>query len=134
MIIEWKSSYKTNIHDIDEQHKKLVDLINRLDTKADTDIDHDFIYDVFSKLVEYTKEHFTFEEKMLLQHNYPEYRRHKAEHDIFVKKIAEYLKNSRRTDFNVSEEIFRFLKHWFVNHILKNDIEYSKYLGKYKND
>lgn len=132
MLIEWKKEYNTNIPVIDGQHKNLIGLINKLHDKENANYDHDFLYDVFEKLVQYTKVHFSFEEQMLKEQGYPEVEKHNAEHAVFVIKLAEYLKNSRRADFHVSEEISKFLEHWFVNHILKNDIEYSKYLGKYK--
>jgi len=132
MLIEWRASFNTNFPLVDEQHRGLIDLLNKIhDTKTE-ERSSKFIYDTFFKLVSYTKEHFSTEEKIMKENNYPEFDRHKREHELFVKKISEYLKNCNKDTFDVSTELTDFLKHWFIHHILDNDIAFSKYLGIYK--
>lgn len=130
MLIEWKDEYKTKIAVIDGQHKNLIDLINKLDASKEKGMTHDFLFEVFRKLIEYTKVHFAFEEKMLQKVQYPGLDKHLKEHAVFVNKLSEFLKDSNKENFDVTNEILKFLQYWFVEHILKNDLEYAKYLKR----
>jgi len=130
MLIEWKDRFNTGFIEIDNQHKKLIDIINQLAQTSHIK-KHEISDSVFIELINYTKTHFEYEEKMLAAKNYPDYNRHKREHDIFVNKIIEYYKMfTNKAD--VFDQLFGFLKHWLINHILRNDIDYSNFYGKYK--
>ena len=101
-------------------------MVSKLQEKEESDRDSEFIYETFLKLVKYTKEHFSTEEKLMTENKYSELDRHKREHELFIKKISGYLKNCNKNNFDVSSELTEFLQRWFIHDILENDIAFSK--------
>jgi hemerythrin-like metal-binding protein len=57
MAIEWKARYEVGIIAIDNQHKYLVSLINRLEDSNGHENEFTEIHDIFFELVNYTKYH-----------------------------------------------------------------------------
>jgi len=129
-FIEWDDSiYSLGIGPIDKQHKQLVDLINALDQVKNTANDQ-YVDKVFNTLIQYTENHFEFEEKVLKKISYGDLGPHKLQHQAFVKKISAAKDNyslSRNSE-KVLNEILEFLKDWLMHHILKEDRAYADYL------
>ena len=72
--LHWSNDLDTGIAVIDTQHRRIVDLINELNTANETG-DPAVIKHVLNELVDYTLSHFTFEEELQLKANYPFSRR-----------------------------------------------------------
>ena len=91
-IIIWRDSFNTGDRLIDSQHKKLVQIINELFTYLGEEKNTTKIEEIFVELYKYTFEHFSVEEKIMQENNYPKYINHKTEHEYFTNKVVE-LKN-----------------------------------------
>lgn len=128
-MIFWKDEYSIGKKFIDEQHKKLFDIANKMDAllKNNFSIDkYDKIIDLIEELKDYTIFHFKEEEEYLLKHKYKKFLSHKVEHDEFIKKFSEI--DFKRIDEGQDEyirETFEFVYNWIVDHILKRDKEYA---------
>lgn len=119
--IEWQNIFNTDIPEIDNQHKKLVSMINRLDQAISGRMINDEIGKVLVSLAEYTQYHFSEEERIMKQINYSHLVQHVAMHDKLKCHIASFLiKLKREENINVYE-LMSFLKDWLVNHIIKED-------------
>jgi hemerythrin-like metal-binding protein len=79
------------------------------------------------ELINYTKEHFSSEEELMQQHNYPGYLAHKAEHDRLVKEAGALMEKHQSGAMSLSIETSTFLKKWLTNHILVVDKKYSSF-------
>ncbi len=126
--IEWEDNYSVGLNSIDLQHKKLISLINQLQTAVDFSTGEEFERDALNAVLDYTKTHFTHEEGLLEQYNYPELEAHKIEHGQMIKHIentiAEYEKDPDTSINNALD----FLKNWLINHINGTDKQYSNYM------
>lgn len=125
----WNEKYSVNISSIDEQHKKLIDIINEFHDKMKTGIERENIGEVLIKLIDYTKYHFSFEEKLFSDNRYLESSIHKEVHAKFVEQI-----NNIKNDFDngkdvITFELMDFLKDWLGEHILGTDKKYSEFLN-----
>ncbi|MBM7563062.1 bacteriohemerythrin [Fusibacter tunisiensis] len=129
----WKKEFELGIKSIDEQHKCLLDLGNRINellvNHDDDDDNYDEIYEVIEELRAYTVYHFNTEEELFLKYNYPEYHAHKKEHDDFVA----FLKSVNPEDIDENQK--GFLKkllaqivQWVFKHIITTDYMYKDYL------
>ena len=129
----WKKEFELGIKSIDEQHKCLLDLGNRINellvNHDDDDDNYDEIYEVIEELRAYTVYHFNTEEELFLKYNYPEYHAHKKEHDDFVA----FLRSVDPEDIDENQK--GFLKkllaqivQWVFKHIITTDYMYKDYL------
>lgn len=126
-LIIWSEGYSVNNSEIDEQHKKLINLINQL-YNIFLDKNTDQIADILKEIQAYTLYHFNTEEKLFSKYKYPNRLDHIKMHESF---IEEFKKLSQTID--TSSDIFvmkiiTFLQKWLTNHIMKEDKKYQGYL------
>ena len=126
--IKWKDDYSVGIDSIDQQHKKLIGLINQLTTAVDYSTGEEFERDALAELVDYTKTHFTYEEGLLEDNAYPDFVAHRAQHRVMIAEVdavlAEYEKDHDMAMRHASD----YLKEWLINHINGTDKLYSSFL------
>ena len=129
-LITWSNMLSTGIGEQDNQHKKLIDLINQLNAAMQAGKSAEVLGKVLSELVNYTVFHFGYEEKLMGQHNYTDTPAHKAEHIKFVQTVGEFKKKFDAGNAVVSVEIMNFLRNWLTGHIMKTDKKMGQELAK----
>ncbi len=134
MVIKWKPEYSCYDKTIDEQHKKLMDMINEMNELSlyDDHIDrYDNIVEIFSSLKDYAVYHFGYEEKMFEEHGYDSFNTkiQILEHKSFVNKVIAI--NLYELDENQNKtisQVLDFLSNWLEHHILDVDIRFGQFL------
>ncbi|MDR2760168.1 MAG: bacteriohemerythrin, partial [Spirochaetaceae bacterium] len=94
IIVEWDDRYLVGIPLVDEQHKELIRLTNTLYEsclQGDEAARENFKVAI-QGTVAYVKFHFSAEEQILKNVNYPDFAVHKKEHEEFVKQVLEEVK------------------------------------------
>ncbi len=129
-LIKWNSQYSVGIPQIDEEHKKLVNILNKLCAAVKSAEADNTVKTVIDELLDYTAYHFKTEEELLKKHNYPDYENHKASHDKFTKNILEYKQQYALVKQYSASPVLEYLKNWLITHILATDKEYSDFLVK----
>jgi len=127
-FVKWKDEYSVGIDSIDQQHKKLLALINQLQTAVDYSTGEEFQREALDELVDYTKTHFTYEEGLMEQNDYPDFEPHKAQHEKMIKKVEEVLSEYEQDQDTAMSNAVVYLKGWLINHINGTDKEYSSFL------
>ncbi len=135
-FFEWQDCYSVMITEIDEQHKQLIQLINRVHEEVERIklgraergetfglLVHEItaVISAIDDMAEYASFHFSVEEKIMLEYESPRHEEHKKAHENFVA----YIQESKR-DFDEGRgarlvEVADFLKEWLVEHILNAD-------------
>jgi len=126
--VEWKDEYSVGIDSIDRQHKKLLSLINQLQTAVDYSTGEEFERDALDELVDYTKTHFSYEEGLLEQNNYPDFEPHKKQHKEMIEHVGEVLSEYEKDHDTAMSNAVEFLKSWLIKHINGTDKQYSSFL------
>lgn len=126
--IKWNDNYSVGINSIDQQHKKLINLINQLQTAVDYSTGEEFEREALDALVDYTKTHFTYEESLMEQYGYPDYQPHAAEHKKMIKQVEDVLTEYNKDHDKAIAHALSFLKGWLINHINGTDKQYSSFL------
>lgn len=127
-FVAWDDKYSVGIKVIDDDHKKLMMLINNLQSAVLYPTDASFERQALDELVDYTKYHFNREETMMQQYGYPGFEEHKQQHDAMIAKVAGYLEAYEKDREGTVKELTQLLKDWLIRHISGTDQEYSGFL------
>jgi len=130
-FMAWKDEYGSGIEAIDNDHRQLIDLINRFEAAARYKEDELFEKNALSELANYTQHHFSCEEELMEKHEYPELAQHKAQHAAMIEKVNTFLACYKESDQEeIIEEIAAYLKYWLANHILNVDKKAAVFLSE----
>lgn len=128
-LFQWSPNLSVNIAEIDTQHKKLVDLINLLHDSMKEGKGKEVMGKILGDLADYTVYHFSTEEKLFEKYAYPEYARHKKEHEDLTKQVLDIKTKFTAGQTVLTMEVMNFLKNWLNNHIMQVDKKYSAFLN-----
>jgi hemerythrin len=131
-LFEWSDDLLVGVLEIDDQHQRLVELINMLHDTAinpDQDSDKRIMKEIIEELFDYTEAHFSIEQYLMGLHAYPESSAHIAEHGKFIENIRQFERDFKENRTNVREDTLAFLKDWLYNHIMKVDKAFGQYLN-----
>ena len=120
----------TGIDDMDNQHRRLFDLINELSEAITEGKGREVMASVFDALIDYTNRHFAEEEQLLEETQYPELESQRKSHRAFVAKVVESRAGFESGTGMVASEVINFLNDWLVKHIGVMDKKYSSHLKK----
>ena len=123
-MIEWNDKYSVSISLIDEQHKKLFEILNKaIIANKHSKVTKD-ILGILDEMTEYALEHFEIEERYMKEFSFPEYQAHRNEHIDFTNNSIDYKNRVVGGDFHIINEILEYLNQWLVNHIQVTDKKY----------
>jgi len=124
-MVTWKDEYSIGVTEIDEQHKKLFEIVNRMQVLLCDELildKYDSIIAIINELKEYTIYHFKTEEEYMIKIGYKKLFSQKVLHHDFVEKINSIdLSQIDNDQNNYLNEILYFVCDWLVTHILKED-------------
>jgi len=129
-LISWKEEYSVGIADLDDDHKKLISLLNQFNTAYDYAMSENYEKQCLEELVSYTKYHFEKEEKLLSENGYEDFEAHKAEHEKMIAQVVKFVELYNEQGHDALDEVVTFLSDWLVNHINGTDKAYSKHLNE----
>ena len=126
-LMSWKDEYSVKVRTIDQQHKKLIDLLNQMHDAMKASRGREVVEQVLAELVNYTNTHFAYEETLMKKHGYASYESHKLQHQGLVKKVTDFQKDLKSGRASVTIEVLGFLKEWLNGHILGTDRQYASF-------
>jgi len=119
-LMEWSSALAVGHAEIDRQHQVLIDIANRLNEAMHSGAGRTACGSILDELVNYTVNHFSFEEKLMEQHQYTDRAAHLAAHRKLIDDVSRF-KRQYEAGGSVSVELMGFIRDWLVNHFLKVD-------------
>ncbi|MBU1001559.1 MAG: bacteriohemerythrin [Proteobacteria bacterium] len=129
-FIEWTDKNKVNIKEVDDQHKHLFAILNRLHDAVTEGKEQGELFSILDELIEYTVEHFQTEEQLYVKHAFPGYEEHKAEHDKLAGTAVDLQAKLRDGSATLSFELLDFLHDWLMDHTLGLDQEMGPYMNE----
>ena len=130
ILFPWLDKYNLNIETIDNQHKKLVGLLNNLATAMSEGKGNDVLESTLKELIDYSVYHFEEEEKHFSKIDYPQAEEHRKEHKELIEKVEKIQQDFEVGRLGISIELMRFLKDWLINHINDTDKQLGLLLNK----
>ncbi len=129
-LIEWNDSYSVNIKELDEQHKKWIEIINNLH-KALVSNNPDDMEKITAQsldaMLEYILMHLAYEERHMEKIGFPELKEHRKKHQELIFMIQGYNIELKRGFLILNRELMDLLTDWLENHILNEDQKYAQY-------
>jgi diguanylate cyclase (GGDEF)-like protein/hemerythrin-like metal-binding protein/PAS domain S-box-containing protein len=123
--IVFDSEHYVGVTEIDEQHRELVRLVNRLNGAIRNREGDDVLHRLFDDLISFTAFHFATEHRLMEQYGYGEMARHDGEHALLVNEAAHL-----QTRLSQGAELLALqsIKDWLLNHIKYADKPLGKFL------
>ena len=125
-VFEWKPSYSVGVKRCDDDHRKLFALIQDLRTAILRGKSAQIMDKVVAELEDYSIFHFTAEEALMAEANYPGLEAHRLEHQRFIDSLAKFRLEGVASQ---SYEVLNFMTRWLVDHIKRTDKQYSAHLN-----
>ena len=127
-LIIWNETLSTDIPIIDDQHKKLIDKINKFYDCIHESHTHCNLDLLLDSLIDYTYYHFDTEERFFDKYAYPDKILHKLEHEEFKERINEYFHSLIEDKEHIAMEVLSYLNNWLLHHIMHIDKNYTDFL------
>lgn len=122
-FFHWNTRLETGNSRVDEQHKRLFSLTNRISEAVGGQAPLPEVSDLVAELVEYAQVHFSDEEKLMATSSLPfeAQGRHIAAHRNFIERVGVIAAKTDLSQTQATGEFLDFLVNWLVTHILKMD-------------
>ena len=124
-FIIWNDSYSVGVKEIDDQHKKLFELINQTYKVMTEKQGRDAGKKIIDGLVDYTVYHFSHEEGLMRKAEYSDYDEHIKKHEKLVGQVVDFQKKFDSGEADIDQDLMKFLKEWLSNHIMGTDKFYT---------
>jgi hemerythrin-like metal-binding protein len=131
-MFEWKDDYAVGIGSIDAQHQGLFAIGRELYAAMSAGQGKSVLARLLDRLVQYTAVHFAHEERLMQLHHYPDFAKHKAEHDALVKRVQAFQTEFRGGRATMAVQVLQFVKDWLENHIKGSDLAYAPFMKTQK--
>ncbi|MCG3137387.1 MAG: Bacteriohemerythrin [Phycisphaerae bacterium] len=131
-FINWSPALETKFMEIDLQHKKLVDLVNKLYDAMAASKGNEVMGPLLNELLKYTVVHFQSEERLMQSNAYPDMTKHKQLHEELKNKVLTFKQRFDSGQARITIEVMNFLKDWLAKHIQGDDVKLGGYLNSKK--
>lgn len=127
----WDEADSVGVDSIDEQHKRIVAITNRLFQEIIKDTGIESIFEILDEMARYADYHFSYEEGLLKEHGFPPeaLERHIAEHRALTAQVQDFIARARENTDLIDLEVYDFLRDWMNNHLHRTDKDYALFLS-----
>ena len=124
-LFTWSNAYSLDNTEIDNQHKKLFEILNRLFDICVGKNDLDTVETVMDDLESYTDYHFKFEEQHMHDVGFYDIDNHRAAHSYFTKEIKFAKRRQLHDKSSTDNKLIEFLSNWLIQHVTEEDRKYA---------
>ena len=133
MSIQWREKLSVDASFIDNEHKKLIMLVNMFEAAVERKEGAGAVDKILRSLYDYTKEHFQHEEDFQNKVSYPFAAAHKNEHRCLMRRLGEIIslyqeRADGQNQNEVLKEVMSLLKDWLIQHIIGSDLKMKPYV------
>ena len=127
-ILVWTQDWSVGDAELDGDHQRMVEIINRVSAFEKYDVD---IARLLDELRDYARQHFAQEEKLMAATGFAGLAAHREEHQEFVNWLAAVqmtFSHSQESRSMILGHVNEYLQAWFRNHILETDKQYAGHI------
>lgn len=127
VLMEWDEMMSVGVEELDSQHRRLIQLINET-YEGIQQHDERKVTELITQMREYSKLHFSTEEKFMERYGYPDLEEHKFYHVKFNTDVQAF-QRKQYGKTNLSQ-LFIYLSRWLTSHIMEEDRKFMRYMSK----
>lgn len=128
-IINWSNEFSVGVKEMDEQHKKLIGMINRLIEEQKILTEPKTIADLLTEMTDYAQVHFRAEEYLMAEYGYDYKIQQEKQHKAFIDKTIAFYSASDLGPNILSTALLDYLSTWLIGHILQEDMKYKEFFN-----
>ena len=122
---QWNDSLSVGVKAMDEEHKRLVKLVDELDDAMRQGQGREVMKKTFDGLVTYAATHFKTEENLMRENGYPGFEEHAEKHDAMTQQVLNLQRQVRENQATITLKTMNFLTDWLTKHIQGTDKQYG---------
>ncbi len=140
-FFEWRDCWTLEVGFMDEDHRLLARLLNRIARDfgdwsdpsgipgVATGRSGSALLEALDDLAQHVRDHFQREEDVMRTLGYPDYPAHKSEHDILLAEYAVMVRGMRASGRELLDiSTLETLKDWLMGHVLEVDRQLAEFL------
>lgn len=129
---EWADDLVIDHGPIDQDHRKLVAMVNELHTATSQGSGQIVVAKILDALIHYTADHLRMEEQLMASVNFPNLEKHKLGHRLFIDSLHDLRQKYKAGSITVASQLSTVLRDWLSLHIRRNDKELLSFLKSAK--
>lgn len=136
----WKDEYKIGVEAVDRQHQELFERLNSFikSVRSDRDLDSKKaeVAETLEFMGKYVDVHFTSEEKLQQEYDFPGYPEHHQIHEHFKQEIQKFQKEYQENEYD-EEFVMEFsgrLLTWLINHVTDTDQKIGEHINRVRQE
>jgi len=129
--MKWDATFSVGVPAMDAEHQRIIGLINALQDQFAVASTPAATADLLAQMTRYANEHFRHEEQLLAERNYPRLLEQRAQHAGYRKKNLALGRETPGAIVRTPEALHNFLRHWWTQHILTEDMRYKAFLAQH---
>jgi hemerythrin-like metal-binding protein len=126
--ITWDQSLSVDVDEIDEDHRRLVDLFNLLSHAVAEKESSEYIEALLEELIACTVWHFRHEERLMIKHGYDGFAAHRDEHSELIDSVRDLQQKFHDANKQLTSDDVEYLSDWLTGHIMGQDMRLGYYL------
>jgi hemerythrin len=132
--LEMTEDLLTGVEAIDEHHKTLFQLGNRIINPSAYKKDGTIFEDALKFLADYVIYHFAAEEYVMIKYSFPKYEHHRQWHERFKQEISDCVNRAQTEGISkdIKLKVSFALENWLLEHIRITDRSFAKFLQQQK--
>jgi hemerythrin len=127
-LMEWTDRFLIGVPAMDQQHRRLVEMINRLNEAIQLSRKNPAIPGILTELAECTKSHFEEEEKVMCECGYAGLEGHRDVHQKLLRDVALIMEKVKSGKLAVSMSLVNFIQLWLEKHLVGYDQQYARHI------
>ncbi|MEA3641167.1 MAG: bacteriohemerythrin [Lamprobacter sp.] len=126
----WDKTLSIDVPEIDQDHRRLLELFNRLGQAAEDAEPQAYIEAIMDELISCTGWHFQHEERLMEKYGYHGLEEHRAEHQDLMARGRALQQQLRQAGAPPSVQEIAVLEHWLTGHIYGADMAMGAQLAE----
>lgn len=129
MVNVWNDSYSAGLAELDDDHRRLLDVVGKMEQAIEDGRGEEVMGDVLRDILHHTEDHFPHEERLMAEHKFPGLQEHQEMHRVGLEEIRKMVAQHDNNDPSLTPaKLTHFLSFWFGTHFLTEDAKFKRHL------